>query len=163
MSRLRKIGFYHDDFNNDILRVQLRILPAVIGQGKGSVNTFYDIRIHVKQLKSSIRNLISEVVKMIKLYIVMPTTNAVSDRSFSAMRRLYTYLRINMGYSHLNNAMVLHIHKARLDEVSMVDVANYFVFESDHRKTLLGRFDDVDLRRKSIPLKSVAIQVNINY
>ena len=163
MSRLRKIGFYHDDFNNDILRVQLRILPALIGQGKGSVNTFYDIRIHVKQLKNSIRNLISEVVKMIKLYIVMPTANAVSDRSFSAMRRLYTYLRINVGYSYLNNAVVLYIHKARLDEVSMIDVANYFVFESDHRKTLLGRFDDVDLRRKSIPLKSVAIQVNINY
>ena len=135
----------------------------MIGQGEESVNTFYDIRIHVKQLKKPIRNLISEVVKMIKLYIVMPTTNAVSDRSFSAMRRLYTYLRTNMGYSHLNSAVVLHIHKARLNEVSLVDVANYFVFESDHRKTLFGRFDDVDLRRKSIPVKSVGIQVSINY
>ena len=163
VSRLRKIGFYHDDFNNDILRVQLRILPAVIGQRKGSVNTFYYIRIHVKQLKKLIRNLICEVVKMIKLYIVIPTTNAVSDRSFSAMRRLYTYLRTNMRYSHLNNAVVLHIHKAQLDEVSMIDVANYLVFESDHRMTLLGRFNDVDLRRKSIPLKPLAIQVNIIY
>ena len=44
----------------------------------------------------------------------------------------------------------------------MVDVANDFVFESDHRKTLFGRFDDVDLRRKSMPVKSVGIQVNIN-
>ena len=83
------IGFYHDDFNGDILRVQLRTLPAVTGQGKGSVNTFHDVRILVKQLKSSIRNLISEVVKMIILVIVMPVTNAVSERSFSAMRRLY--------------------------------------------------------------------------
>ena len=155
------IGFYHDDFNDDILRVQLRTLPAVIGQGKGSVNTFYDIRILVKQLKKPIRNLISEVVKMIKLVIVMPATNAVSERSFSAMHHLYTYLRTNMGSSRLNNAMVLHIHKARLDELSMVDVANDFVFESDHRKTLFGRFHDVDLRRKSIPVKSVGIQVNI--
>ena len=83
------IGFYHDNFNDDILRVQLRTLPAVTGQGKGSVNTFHDVRILVKQLKSSIRNLISEVVKMIILVIVMPVTNAVSERSFSAMRRLY--------------------------------------------------------------------------
>ena len=44
----------------------------------------------------------------------------------------------------------------------MVDVANIFVFESDHRKTLFGRFDDADLRRRSIPVKLVAIQVNIN-
>ena len=42
----------------------------------------------------------------------------------------------------------------------MVDVA---LFESDHRKTLLGRFDDFDLRKKSIPVKSVGIQVNINH
>ena len=46
----------------------------------------------MKQLKKPIRNLISEIVKMIKLVIVIPATNAVSERSFSAMRRLYTYL-----------------------------------------------------------------------
>ena len=67
-----------------------------------------------------------------------------------------------MGSSRLNNAMVLHIHKDRLDKLSVVDVANDFVFESDYRKTMFGRFNDVDLRRKSIPVKSVEIQVNIN-
>ena len=67
-----------------------------------------------------------------------------------------------MGSSHLNNAMVLPINKTRLDKLSMVDAANDFVFESDHRKTLLRRFDDVDLRRKTIPVKSVGIQLNIN-
>ena len=81
--------------------------------------------------------MISEVAKMIKLIIVMPATNAVSERSLSAMCRLYTYLRINMGSSCLNNAMVLHIHEARLDKLSMVDVENDFVFESDHRKSCL--------------------------
>ena len=44
----------------------------------------------------------------------------------------------------------------------MVDVANDFIFESDYRKTLFGRFDDVDLRTRSIPVKSVGIPVNIN-
>ena len=60
---LRKvIGFYHDDFNDNILTLQLRTLLAKIGQGEGSVNTFHDIEILVKQLKKPIRNLISEVV-----------------------------------------------------------------------------------------------------
>ena len=76
----------------------------------------------------------SEVVKMIKLVIVIPATKAVSKRSFSTMSRLDTYLRTNMGSSRLNNAIVLHILKDRLDKLSMVDVANDFVFESDHRK-----------------------------
>ena len=116
----------------------------------------------VKQLKKPIRNLISKVFKMIKLVIVMPAANALSERSFSAMRRLYTYLRTNIGSSGLNNAMVLHIHKSRLEKLSMVDVSNDFVFESNHRKILFERFDDVDLRRKSIPVKFAGIQVNIN-
>ena len=103
----KMIGFYHDDFNDDILRVQLRTLPAVIGQGEGSVNTFHDIPILAKQLKKPTRNLNCEVVKMIELVVVMPTTNAVSELSFSAMRCLYTYLRTNMGASRLNNAMEL--------------------------------------------------------
>ena len=99
---------------------------------------------------------------MIKLVIEMPATNAVSEHSFSAIRRLYTYRRTNMGSSRLNNTVVLHIHKARLDKLSMVNVANGFVFQLNHRETLFRRFDDVDLRRKSIPVKSVGIQVNIN-
>ena len=47
------IGFYHDDFNDDILRVQLRTLPAVIGQGKKSVNTFYEIQILCKTVQKA--------------------------------------------------------------------------------------------------------------
>ena len=42
------LGFYHDDFNDDILRVQLRTPPAVIGQGEGSENKFHNIRILIK-------------------------------------------------------------------------------------------------------------------
>ena len=54
----------------------------------------------------------------------MPASNAVSERSFSAMPRLYTYLRTNMGNSRLNNMMLLHIHKNRLDNLSLLEVAN---------------------------------------
>ena len=84
------IGFYHNEFNGDILRIQLGTLRAMIGQGEGSVNTFHDIQILVKQLKKPIRNFISEVVKLIKLVIAMPTTNSVSEHSFNAMRCLYS-------------------------------------------------------------------------
>ena len=59
---------------------------------------------------------------MIKLVIVMPATNAVSEHSFRAIRRLYTHPITNMGSSRLNNTVVLHIHQGRLDKLSMVDV-----------------------------------------
>ena len=63
-----------------------------------------------------------------------------------------------MGSSHLNNAMVLHIHKDQLHKLSMADVANDFAFKSDNRKTLFVRFDDVNLRGKSLPIKSVGFK-----
>ena len=155
------VKFYRDDFNLDLLRVQLKTLPAIINDTNEGINTFYDVRKLVKQLNRSVRGLIGEVVRLMRLMIVMPATNAVSERSFSAMRRLFTYLRTNMGQNRLNNLMVLHIHKERLDQLSLIDVANDFVKESDHRQTVFGNFDSLDLRRKTSSVKSVGTQVNI--
>ena len=78
---------------------------------------------------------------MIKLVLVMPGTNAVGERSFSAMRCLYTYLRTNMRSSRLNNAMVLHIHKDQRDKLSIVDEANDFVFESNQNLLQISASD----------------------
>ena len=91
----------------------------------------------------------------------MLATSAVSERSFSVMRRLFTYLRANMGQNRLNNLMVLHIHKELLDQLSLIDVADDLVKENDQRQTVFGDFDSLDLRRKTSSVKSVGIQVNI--
>ena len=91
----------------------------------------------------------------------MPATNAVSERSFSAMRRLYTYLRTNMSQNRLNNMMVLHVHKEKTDALKLVNVANEFVFGSEHRLKQFGKFTDIDLRRKDVPVKSCGVYVNI--
>ena len=153
--------FYCDDINSDLLSVQLKTLPAVIRSSDELVNTFYDVRNLVKELKQPLKALISEVVKIIKLIIVMPATNTVSERSFSAMRRLFIYLQTNMGPNRLNNTMVLHVHKERLDQLSLIDIANDFVNGSDHRRTVFGSFDTADLRRNRVSVKSVGVQVNI--
>ena len=70
----------------------------------------------------------------------MPATNAVSERSASALRLIKTYLRTSMSQLRINNLMVLHIHKQSLDQMNMVEVANDFVAESEHRLTLFGKF-----------------------
>ena len=123
--------FYRDDINSDLLSIQLKTLPAVIRSSDELVNTFYDVRNLVKELKQPLKALISELVKIIKFIIVMPATNAVSERSFSAMHRLFTYQRTNMGPNtyqrtnmgpnSLNNTMVLYVHKERLDQPTFFD------------------------------------------
>ena len=112
----------------------------------------------MKGLSKGLKLLIGKIVKLLKLVIVMPAT---SDRSFSAMRRLYTYLRTNMSQNRLNNMIVLHVHKEKTDALKLVNVANKFVFGSEHRLKQFGKFTDIDLRRKDVPVKSCGVYVNI--
>ena len=94
----------------------------------------------------------------------MPATNAVSERSFSAMRRLLTHLKSSMSKNRLNNSMVLHMHKEHLDTMSLIDIANDFVKDSDHRMHVFGQFHQSDMRTCLPALtKSIGIQVDMKY
>ena len=71
---------------------------------------------------------------------VMPATNAVSERSFSALKRVKTYLRSTTGEGRLNHLMLLHVHKELADGIDMVEVTNLFVGDKQWRKQLFGKF-----------------------
>ena len=82
----------------------------------------------------------------LKFIIVMPVTNAVSERSFSAMRCLLTYLRSPMSENRKNNSLVLHIHKEKLDNILFLfNIENYFVEVNVRRKAIFGKFNQSDL------------------
>ncbi len=76
-----------------------------------------------------------------KLVLVMPATNAVSERSISALRRVKSYLRTTVSQSRLNHLMLLHVHKHLTDGLDLKKVANEFVAGSEHRLTLFGKFE----------------------
>ena len=120
-------NFYADDFKPNALETQLKMLLVTLPL---DAETFRDVLKQVKGLSKRQKLLIGEVVKLLILVIVMLATNAVSERSFSAMRRLYTYLRTNMSQNRLNNMIVLHVHKEKTDALKLVNVANEFVFGS---------------------------------
>ena len=58
-----------------------------------------------------VKDFYSEVIALLKLYLASPATNAVSERSASAMRRLKNWLRSTMSQERLNHCMLLSIHK----------------------------------------------------
>ena len=77
--------------------------------------------------------LLSENSTLGKLLLVMPATNAVSELgSFSALKRVKTYLRSTTGDSRLNHLMMLHVHKEKTDALTLVDVANDFAGEKEN-------------------------------
>ena len=93
---------YSADIHVANLKVQLRTLV--------STNVDSD-DVTLGNVSTMGRTLYSEVCILVKLIIVMPASNATSERSFSALRRVKTYLRSTMTQVHLNNLMVVHVHR----------------------------------------------------
>ena len=81
----------------------------------------------------------SQVVVLVTLILVMPATNATSERSFSALRHVKSYLRSTISQSRLNSLMVLHVHKEMTDTLNLIQVANDFVSnKAEHRFGVFG-------------------------
>ena len=90
----------------------------------------------------------------------MPATNAVSERSFSAMRVIKNYMRTNTTLERLNHTMLLYVHKDRTDRLDVLDVARQFVQKSVHRGHIFGRFSHLDLGGTLVATKTRATQTN---
>ena len=86
------------------------------------------------------RQMFLEVHKHLRLYLTIPITSSTSERSFSALRRLYTYLRSTMTEKRLNNCFLLHVHKDLTDNIKLEDVAKEFIMVNDERSNHFGSF-----------------------
>ena len=77
------IDFYKGDFNRDQLSMQLGILSSNISSD--SAQDLQSILKYLQKLSQAERSLLSEVCTLASLILVMPATNAVSERSFSSL------------------------------------------------------------------------------
>ena len=68
----------------------------------------------------------------------MPATNALSERSYSALRRIKNYLRSTMTQEWMK--------KEDADSLNLIDVANDFYTGGSHRLSKFAHFSQVDLR-----------------
>lgn len=132
-------NFYCSDINSHDLATQLITLRTNFPKDllpKPSLKSIQDFI-----LKNG-PSLYSEIAVILKLILVMPATNAVSERSFSAMKRVKTYLRSTMTQKRMNNLMILHVHKDRTDFIKLYEVANEFVRGNERRLFTFGKFED---------------------
>ena len=131
--------FYGPDLNVHALEMQLQIFATnFIMEGKKT--SIKDILKYLRNISSAQRALLSEICIIAKLILVMPATNAVSERSFSALRRVKTYLRSTMKQTRSNHLMILHVHKDITDSLNLNDIGNEFVRCSEHRLSVFGHF-----------------------
>ncbi len=81
------------------------------------------------------KKLLSEVHKLIRLFLTVPISFATSYRTFSALKRVKTYLPNNIK---LVSCLQVHVYKKITDQLDLGAMAQNFVLADDSRKNILN-------------------------
>ena len=136
-AKLKQIlSFYNNershDFDEDSLKIQLKIFSANFPKREKIV--FDDIIEYFKKMEPSYRGMLSEVIKLFEIVLILPATNATSERSFSKLKLSKTHTRTSMLQERLNHYMVLGIYKKHLDDIDLKKLAKEFVLRNPRRE-----------------------------
>ena len=106
-----------------------------------SVNTVAQAVVVMQSMLPEVRAEFPQVSTLLKLLLVSPASSAEAERSFSALRRLKTWLRSTMTETRLNAVAVCHVHQQKLDDnnvISIKELMQQFVTCSEMRKDMFG-------------------------
>ena len=137
---------FGDDLDKDELTAQLEVMRVC---SEEPIDNAKELVSFLQSLNAGRKRLMPQVVVLAKLLLVMPATNAVSERSFSALKRVKTYMRATTTSKRLNNLMVIHIHKDMTDRIDLCDVGKSFIWK-ENRHQVFGKFTKNDSLPKNI-------------
>ena len=140
VAHLRESCYKHDIDWSDLMR-HLPMLQDIIKKYT-SVKQVTSITTICDAMNSNdiFKEMLPTVHQLLRLYKTIPITSATSERTFSALRRLFTYLRSSMTERRLNNCLLLHVHKDITDSLDLISIASEFVCANDERKKYFGHF-----------------------
>ena len=84
-----------------------------------------------------LKNILTEVHKLLKRYVTVAVTTASVECSFSALKQIKNYLRNTITLERLNHCMLLYMHREKTDDLDLVENTNEYV---SMRKNCLGNF-----------------------
>ena len=87
----------------------------------------------ISPLNASRKLLVSEVLKLVKLILLAPTTYVASERSRSTLCRVKTYLWSSMTQEHVSSCLIVTTYKKQVDKLKLVEAASQFCFKNEHR------------------------------
>ena len=82
----------------------------------------------------------TEVYKLLTIYLTVPMTSTTAEQTFSSLRRLNNYLRSTMTQKRLNNVVLMHTHKERIDKINLLSIAKDFVTSNKRRANYFGHY-----------------------
>lgn len=133
--------------NPGILKVQLALFKM-----KYSFQSSTDTVTVLQGTTPEVCGLCDQMETVAQLLLVVSVSSAESERSFSSLRRLKTWLRSTMTQTCLNSVAVCHVHKDKQDGVTGGKIAEQFVSCEENSKSTLGSCQaDTTLRPSDEP------------
>ena len=114
---------FSSDLHKFKLETQLKTLIHIVDEKQVAIKDAITI---ISSLNASQKLLVSEVLKLVKLILTVPATNAVSERSCSTLHRFKFYLRSSITQELLSSYLIIATCKEKVDKIKLVEVANQF-------------------------------------
>ncbi|KAJ3610834.1 hypothetical protein NHX12_022924 [Muraenolepis orangiensis] len=129
-----KVVDEYPELNSRLLQVQ-----SMFGANY-TYETSSDVASIIREMVPEVRGLFGQVEALVRLLLVVPASSAEAERSFSALRRLKTWLRSSMSQTRLNNVAIYHVHQKKLDRLDLEGICQSFISANDKRKKAFGSF-----------------------
>ena len=131
---------FKNDLNSSNLQVQLEQFPNLFqDKSNCSVDTLVEV-LSIFGKNESQKVLLADVLELTRHFLVMPATDASSERAFSGMRRIKTYLRNSTTNNRLNHCMVVHVHAEDVGKMNTIEIGKEFIENSQAQLCIFGRF-----------------------
>jgi len=83
--------------------------------------------LNINDLKTTIKKeMFPNIYKMLQVALTLPVSSATCERSFSAMRRIKTWVRTSMHQERFTNLSILHIEKDLTKNIDTECILNEF-------------------------------------
>ena len=72
--------------------------------------------------------------QLLRVVLLLPATNASSEQSFSALKRLKTAVKNSMGQARLNSLLIMHVYRELTDRLDIQRIISQFVMCHGNRE-----------------------------
>ena len=116
---------YGDEIDMDALEVEANVFRIIMSNCR--VGCFKDVYNKIKTCPESEKELIPNIMRIIRLLLINTATSCSPERSFSTARRLKSWLRSTMTSQSFNGLALLNVHKECTDQLDLMEVGNEFI------------------------------------
>ena len=130
---------YSDDVNGENMQVEMQQLRGYLIRKEIKLTTVMEIH-DIFSKDQALPILLPNLRNILQMYLTLPSTTCEAERSFSALRRIKSYLRATMTQERLNHVLILNVHEAEAASIPLDQVMNEWIDKAPIRKNTFGKF-----------------------